>query len=107
MANRDTNPSQGFGATDRQLDDEWTTEETYWRSNWQSRPYVTADRTFDYYRPGYRYGYESATRYRGREWNDVEDDLRRGWDRWEHRGQSTWENIKDAVRDAWNRVTGR
>ena len=68
---------------------------------------VNADRGFDFYQPGYRYGYESATRHRGRKWTDVESDLRTGWDRYEHRGQGTWENVQDAVRDAWNRVTGR
>jgi hypothetical protein len=43
----------------------------------------------------------------GRSWNDVESDLRTGWDRYEGRGNSTWENVKDAVRDAWHRVTGQ
>jgi hypothetical protein len=42
-----------------------------------------------------------------REWNDVENDLRTGWNTYEHRGSSTWEQVKDAVRDAWDRVTGR
>jgi hypothetical protein len=83
---------------------DWATEEGYWRNNWATRPYATADRGFDYYRPGYRYGFESAGSHRGRDWNDVEGDLRSGWDRYEHRGQSTWENVKDAVRDAWDRV---
>ena len=105
MPNRDVNPAQGFNATDRQLD--WGAEETYWRENWSNRPYATADRGFDYYRPGYRYGSESAVRYSGRQWNDVESDLRTGWDRYEHRGQSTWENVKDAVRDGWNRMSNR
>lgn len=103
MPNRDVNPSQGFGAVDEQLS--WGAEETYWRDNWTSRPYVSADRSFDYYRPGYRYGFESANRLRGRQWADVENELEGGWTRYEHRGQSTWENVKDAVRDAWNRVT--
>ena len=104
MAKRDdisTGTSTGGTSTD------WKTEEQYWRSNWNTRPYVSADRGYEYYQPGYRYGVESATRYRGKNWNDVEGDLRSGWDRFEHRGQSTWENMKDAVRDAWNRVTGR
>lgn len=105
MDNRDVNPTQGFGATDNQLN--WGTEETYWRENWRSRPYASADRDFDYYQPGYRYGYESAGKYRGRAWNDVENELSAGWSKYEHRGQSTWENVKDAVRDAWNRVTNR
>ena len=41
--------------------------------------------------------------------NDVESDLRTGWDKFEHRsaGGATWENIKDAVRDAWHRITGQ
>jgi hypothetical protein len=85
---------------------DWSSEESYWKSNFSSRPYARADRGFDYYSPAYRYGYESANQYRGRQWNDVETDLRSGWDRYEHRGQSTWENVKDAVKDAWNRVTG-
>jgi len=102
MTAGDINPTQGFGATKDQLN--WNSEETYWRNNWRARPYAQADRGFEYYAPGYRYGYESASKYRGREWNDVEPDLRSGWDKYEHRGQSTWEHMKDAVRDAWNRV---
>jgi hypothetical protein len=86
---------------------DWNTEEKYWRDNFASRPYARPDRGFDYYRPGFRYGFESAQRFRGKQWNEVEPDLRSGWDRYEHRAQSTWENVKDAVRDAWNRVTGR
>lgn len=103
---RDTNPTQGFKPTDRQLGD-WDAEDSFWRDSWSTRPYAVADRGYDYYRPAYRYGHESAGRYQGRQWNDVESDLRTGWDRYEHRGQSTWENVKDAVRDAWDRVTGR
>jgi hypothetical protein len=41
----------------------------------------------------------------GRTWNEVEADLRTGWDKFEHRGTSTWERVKDAVRDAWHRAT--
>jgi hypothetical protein len=85
----------------------WNDEDEYWRTNWRSRPYSTGSSyDYDYYQPGYRYGFESASRYSDRDWNDVESDLRSGWDRYEHRGQSTWEQVKDAVRDAWDRVTG-
>ena len=56
------------------------------------------------YRPGYRYGCEAASRYQGRNWNDVEPELSSGWNSYEHRGTSTWEHVKHAVRDAWDRV---
>jgi hypothetical protein len=87
---------------------DWTTERSWWQENFRSRPYATADRGFDFYEPAYRYGHESANRYRGRSWSDAENDLRRDWDKYEYRGagRSTWEEIKDSVRDAWNRVTG-
>src|SRR5688572_29920780 len=85
---------------------DWTTEEDYWRTNYSARPYVGANRDFDYWRPGYRYGYESAAKYPGRKWNEIENDLETGWDRFEHRSKATWEQVKDAVRDGWDRVTG-
>ena len=102
MTHGDTNPTQGFHATSDQLD--WGSEEKYWREHWSLRPYAAVDREFAYYEPGYRYGVESAHRYRGRFWDDVEPDLQTGWEKFEHRGNSTWENMRDAVRDAWNRV---
>lgn len=88
---------------------DWGTEDRFWRENFSTRPYRKADRGYEHYQPGYRYGFESANRYSGREWNDVEPELRSGWDSYEHRGsgQSTWEDIKDSVRDAWDKVRGR
>jgi len=84
---------------------DWNTEDTYWRENYRSRPYASGN-DYTYYQPGYRYGFESAHTYRGKNWDAVEDDLRAGWDKFEYRGKSTWESIKMAVRDAWDRVTG-
>jgi hypothetical protein len=85
----------------------WNDEDTYWRENYRRRPYASsAGREYDFYQPGYRYGYEAANRYTNRTWNDVEADLSKDWNSYQHRGSSTWEQIKDAVRDAWDRVTG-
>ena len=85
----------------------WIDEDTYWRANYRTRPYASsAGRDYDYYQPGYRYGYEAANRYPNRNWSDVEADLARGWNTFEHRANATWEQVKDAVRDAWDRVTG-
>lgn len=86
----------------------WDVEDLYWQENFRTRPYVLGE-DYEQYRPGYRYGFESARHNMGRSWDEAESDLRAGWDRYEHRGslKSTWEDIKDAVRDAWDRVTGR
>lgn len=85
--------------------DLWDDHDSYWRSNYNTRPYASG-RSYDDLRGGYRYGFDSARRYQGRSWDEVESDLSREWNAYEHRGQSTWENVKDAVRDAWARMTG-
>jgi hypothetical protein len=86
---------------------EWSTEDAYWRTNYKTRPYASSSSDYSFYQPGYRYGYEAANRYHGRTWNDVEADLKSGWNSFEHRSAATWEQIKDAARDAWDRVMGR
>ncbi|HET7217620.1 MAG TPA: hypothetical protein VFJ02_06210 [Vicinamibacterales bacterium] len=87
---------------------EWEEEDTYWSTNYRNRPYASAGASdYEFYRPGYRYGFEAANRYQGRNWDEVESDLSRSWNTYEYRGQSTWDQIKGAVRDAWDRVTGR
>ena len=82
-------------------------ESEFWRNSYRSRPYASADREYEHYEPAYRYGFESADRYRDKSWNDVENDLERGWESYKLRGESAWLDIKDAVRDAWDRATGR
>ena len=71
---------------------EWTAENTYWRDNYRSRPYFTADRDYAYYEPAYRYGYESATRYRGKSWDEAHRDLERDWDNYQLRG--SWHGMR-------------
>jgi hypothetical protein len=86
---------------------DWNLDQQWWRENFRNRPYVSADRRFEDYEPGYRFGYESANRYRGKTWSDIEPRLRTDWDRFEGRGSSTWESMKDSVRDAWDSITGK
>lgn len=88
-------------------DSDWTADENFWRTNYASRPYASDDRGFEYYRSAYRYGHDSAKRHGASRWNDVEDDVRRGWEKFEGRGERAWEQISGAVRDAWDRVRGR
>jgi hypothetical protein len=87
----------------------WETEDNYWFENFASRPYAVGPDFYDRFRPAFRYGFDSAHHNLGRSWEDAEEDLRRGWDTYEHRGSSpsAWEEIKEAVRDAWERVTGK
>ena len=80
-------------------------EDEHYRTHWNST-YGATGGTYDEYRPAYSYGSEMARSemYRGRPWNDVETDLRSGWEQ-RGGGQSTWEKMKAAIRHGWDRVT--
>ena len=47
---------------------------------------------------------ECRTRYAGRNFDDVETDLHRDWDRGKGNARNTWDRVKDSVRRAWNKV---
>jgi hypothetical protein len=86
----------------------WSEEDIWWRDNFSSRPYATG-RTYEEFRPAYQYGFESGLHHMGREWDEVESDLRSGWEKFTGKpgAGGTWESVKDAVRDAWHRITGQ
>jgi hypothetical protein len=90
-------------AVEEELDP--TAEDAYWRVNNKSRPYAEPGLDYDdAYLPAYRYGWESHNRFRGRNFDEVEPELERGWA--EHRSKSTldWNKAKPATRDAWDRM---
>jgi uncharacterized protein (TIGR02271 family) len=62
--------------------------------------------SYDRFQPAYRYGYglRSDQRFQGRQWNEIERDVRRDW---ESHNQGPWEDFKDAVQHGWNRMTGK
>lgn len=84
----------------------YETGDRNWRSTHSNSPW--ADKSFDYdndYKPAYRYGTYSRSRYDNRAWdNDLESDLSRDWDR--HKGSSrlTWEKARDAAKAGWHSV---
>lgn len=75
------------------------------RTHWQSN-YGNSGIGYERYQPAYRYGYTLANdqRYSGRNWNEIESDVRRDW---ESRNQGPWENFKDSIRHSWETVRGK
>ena len=96
------NPGINMGTTGSLHDIDWGTEsaalseadDAHWRANYHTRPYASADRSYDYYRPAYRYGAVSSAH-------------ERGWDSARGHSKSAWHEVKDAAHDAWDRVRGR
>ena len=75
----------------------------HFASNFENAGYRAGDESFDDYRPAYRYGTQSRTRYQDRDWNDrLENELKEGWDKTKGDSRLTWERAKAAVKDAFD-----
>jgi uncharacterized protein (TIGR02271 family) len=87
-----------------QLGTQTTGNDTAYRTHWTSN-YATTGKKYEDYAPAYSYGSDMANQYRGRQWNDVESDLRSTWESRNAGGASTWEQFKGAVRHGWDSIT--
>jgi len=81
-----------------------TDSDSYYRNHYQSN-YATGGGAYDDYSPAYAYGSQMRSQYAGRQWDDVETELRSDWDTRNSGGVSTWEKMKAAVRHGWDRMT--
>lgn len=86
---------------------EWESENDYWRKNYPSRPYYKSTTEYGVYEPAYHYGTDAYRKYEGKRFEEIEGDLKAGWEKLKDKSSLTWEQAKDAVQDAYNRVYDR
>jgi uncharacterized protein (TIGR02271 family) len=83
-------------------------DDSYYRTHYSTQ-YANSGDTYDSLAPAYGYGNEARRnpKYQGRNWDDVESDLRTDWDsRYPGTsGVSTWDKMKAAVRHGWEKMT--
>ncbi len=79
-------------------------EESFWRTQYRSRPYVTYGARVDDYLPAYRYGIDASIQFPDRSFADVEDTLSRNWIRARGKSSLKWTKARLAVQDAWERM---
>ena len=89
---------------------DWPTEERFWQGQFPDLSYINADRTYDFYLPAFRYGSEAAASAtgQGRNWDELEPELRTGWDRCPYRGSAgSWDEMRPAIHDSFHRYRAR
>lgn len=63
-----------------------------------------AGMSYDQYNPAFRYGYQLAEHYPGRNWSDVEAEAHRMW---EERNPGTWDRFHSIIRHSYERVNAK
>jgi hypothetical protein len=82
-----------------------TVENAYWQENYRNRPYINSSYTYDDYGPAYQYGVDNYAKYNGRQFDEVEGDLSRDWQRAKGKSRLAWEDANHATRDSWQRLS--
>ena len=85
-----------------------TVEGAYWKESYRTQPYYADGKDYGYYEPAYRTGWEGRSRYDGKAFDDVEDELAADYRR--HAGSSntaSWDAVRAATRAAWDRIDSR
>ena len=88
----------------RSREQSWSIDDSWRRTRSRPRTNVEAAAGMNLDDPAHRYGFEYATRYIGRHWDEVEPELRRHWDDYELRGEQRWDEVKHTVREAYQRA---
>ena len=79
--------------------------ETYYRNHYETSPSKLADRSYDQVKPAYQMGHVAGQNpeYKGRDFEHVESDLRRGWDNTASTAHGEWDKVKGYAREAYQR----
>jgi uncharacterized protein (TIGR02271 family) len=108
LGTQSANDATGYSAQTGIDDPAWSpqtaSDDTAYRSHWTSN-YATSGTPYEQYAPAYSYGSTMAGQYRGRQWNDVESDMRTQWEARNSGSPSTWEQFKGAIRHGWDSIT--
>ena len=81
-----------------------TAEEIFWRETYVREPYYLKGRTFEYYAPGFRAGWEGRVRHDGRSFDEAEPELQADYNLTKSELDPDWQDVRPAARAAWDRV---
>lgn len=81
-------------------------EEAYWREHHANQPYADSSLTYEHYAPAYRTGYESAEKYAGKQYEEIETDLALDYEKGRVGDALPWDRARPAVKAAWDRISG-
>ena len=80
-------------------------EETYWSTQYRTRPYVTYGALVEDYLPAYRFGIDASIQFPDRSFADIEEILSRNWMRARGKSSLKWTKAKLAAQESWTRMT--
>lgn len=79
-------------------------EELFWRQTYLREPYYVKGRTYEYYAPGFRAGWEGRVLHDGRSFSEAEPALKSSYDLGRSELDPDWQEVTEAAHAAWDRA---
>jgi hypothetical protein len=81
-----------------------TAEEVFWKETYVREPYYVQGKSYEYYAPGFRAGWQGRVQHSGRSFDEAEAALKSSYDTGRSELDPTWPEVRPAARAAWDRV---
>jgi hypothetical protein len=81
-----------------------TTDDSWLRDNFASRPYVKRGDTYESYQPAYSYGGEAECQHGDCGFEQIENDLEHDWNARAGEPSMPWSRARSAVKDGYDRT---
>jgi hypothetical protein len=100
-----TSPETTGGETGQSGEVDPKKEAAYWREEHAKQPYA-ANSSYEQFEHAYRTGYNSFLKYRGKKFEDVEDEIALGYKKAKPGSALPWDTVRPAVNSVWERMAG-
>jgi hypothetical protein len=80
-------------------------EAAYWRAQHSKQPYAK-NSSYEQYEHAYRTGYNSYQKYRGRQFDEVEESVANDYETGKPDSALPWDTVRPAVNSVWDRMSG-
>jgi hypothetical protein len=80
-------------------------EAAYWREQHLKQPYAK-DYSYEQFEHAYRTGYNSSVKYRGRNFDEVEQSVANEYENAKPGAALPWDTVRPAVKSVWERMSG-
>jgi hypothetical protein len=80
-------------------------EAAYWREQHPKQPYAK-NSSYEQFEHAYRTGYNSSVKYRGRNFDEVEQSVANEYENAKPGAALPWDTVRPAVKSVWERMSG-
>ncbi len=77
---------------------------THFKGQYKSAPYYKDGQEWSDYEPAYKHGYDTYGKYRGRDFDSVENELESEWAETRADSRLAWKDARGAVKDGWHHI---